>query len=69
MVGVSLLGVETKTHTYIRVGSRESSEESLRGPTQVCNKITEQTYPDLILVNIKLIYSHRDWITISPPYE
>ena len=47
------LGRERNAHTDIRVSSRESSEESLLGHTQVCNKITEQTYPDLILVNIK----------------
>ena len=50
-------------HTDIRVGSRESSEESFRGLTQVCNRITEQTYPDLLLVNIPLTYPHRERTT------
>ena len=30
--------VEKGKHTYIRVGSQEFPEESLRGLTQVCNK-------------------------------
>ena len=37
-----------------RVGLRDSSEESLRSLIQVCNKISDQIYPDLLLVHIKL---------------
>ena len=36
---------------------------------QVCNKPSEETYPGPLLVNIDLPCPHREWPTISPPYE
>ena len=57
-------------HTDIRGQMHESprSDESLRSLTQVCNKICEQTYPDLLLVKIKTIYPHRESKIINSIY-
>ena len=51
-------GKDTTVRGLVHVSPSESSGESLRGPIQVRNKLTQQTYLDLLLVNIKLIYPH-----------
>ena len=56
-------------HTDIRGQMHESPRMNLSDVlTQVCNKISEQTYPDLLLVKIKTIYPHQESKIISSFY-
>ena len=36
----------------------------IRSIVQVCNKQNEETYPGPLLVNMELLYPHREWPTI-----
>ena len=65
--GVCLVGArvcfdrEMKTHTESSGGRKKSARANLwKSPAGMQKKLTKETYPGPLLVNIKLIYPYRE---------
>ena len=56
---VCLVG-EGKTLMRLEGMGKGVLQMAFRSLTQACNSISEQTYPGPLLVNIKLLYPHRE---------
>ena len=60
-LGFCLVGDKKHTHTELDGHRYERPQmKKTRSIIQVCNKPNEETYPGPLLVNIELLYPHRE---------